>query len=116
MTSFCIFLGQGPYTAERPYTTLRFAYTALLDGNSVKLFCFEDAIFNLKKNQNPANIYNIEEWVKKCQSEEGFEIAACGICCKARGVDSSELINGVKIGTMELAVEWAKTCEKNMFF
>jgi uncharacterized protein involved in oxidation of intracellular sulfur len=117
MVSFCIILGSGPYTHERPFTTLRFCYTALLDGNKVKLFCFEDAIFALKKGQNPTNVYNIEEWVKKCQEEgENFEVAACGVCMKARGVDSTELILGVKTGTMEMAVQWAKESDKQLFF
>jgi sulfur relay (sulfurtransferase) complex TusBCD TusD component (DsrE family) len=116
MVSFCIFIGSGPYSTERPYTALRFAYTALLDGNTVKLFLFEDAILCATKNQNPANIYNIGEWVGKCMSEEGFEIAACGVCMKARGIDPSNLMEGIKTGTMELAVEWTKNADKQLFF
>lgn len=117
MVKMTIFLGQAPYTAERPYTALRFAYTALLDGNSVRLFCFEDAIYVLKKNQQPSNLYNIQEWVQKCFEEEGFEVAACGVCMKARGMDASELVDPrVKTGSMELAVEWVKDSDKQLFF
>ena len=111
-----IFIGSGPYTSERPYTALRFAYTALLDDNEVKIFAFEDAIFALKKNQSPANVYNIEEWVSKCLEEEGIEIAACGVCMKSRGMDKSELVDGIKIGTMEMALEYTKESDKQLFF
>ena len=116
MVSFTLFVGTGPYTTERPYTALRFAYTALLDDNSVKIFFFEDGIFALKKNQNPANVYNIQEWIQNCQEEDDFEIAACGVCMKARGMDASELIDGIKVGTMEMAVEWTKQGDKQLFF
>ena len=116
MVSYCIFIGSGPYTTERPYTALRFAYTALLDGNQVKLFAFEDAIFALKKNQNPAQIYKIQEWVEKCLEEENFEIAACGVCMKARGMANEELIEGIQMGTMEKALQYTKDCEKLLFF
>ena len=116
MVLFTIFIGTGPYTTERPYTALRFAYTALLDDNSVKMFFFEDGIFSLKKNQNPSNIYNIQEWVQNCFDEDGFEIAACGVCMKARGVDPKELMDGVQTGTMEKAVEWTIKSDKQLFF
>ena len=116
MAKFTIFVGTGPYTTERPYTALRFAYTALLDDNEVKMFLFEDAIFSAKKNQNPSQIYNIQEWVQNCLEEPNFEIAACGVCMKARGVDVSEIIEGIKTGTMEMAVKWTKESEKQLFF
>jgi uncharacterized protein involved in oxidation of intracellular sulfur len=115
MVTITIFVGQGPYTAERPFTALRFAYTALLDNNPVKMFFVEDGIWCLKKGQDPANIYKIEEWVQKCLGEKA-EIAACGVCMKARGMADEELIPGVKKGTMELAVEMVKKSDKQLFF
>ena len=116
MVLITIFVGTGAYTTERPYTALRFAYTALLDDNTVKMFFFEDGIIALKKNQNPSNTYNIQEWVQNCFDEKGFEIAACGVCMKSRGVDPTELIDGVQTGTMEKAVEWTKQSDKQLFF
>jgi uncharacterized protein involved in oxidation of intracellular sulfur len=116
MVSIAIFIGSGPYTHERPYTALRLAYTALVDENPVKIFFVEDGIFCLKKNQNPANIYNILEWVQKCMKEKSCEIIACGVCLKARGVDPSELIEGVKAGTMDDALRIVKECDKQLVF
>ncbi len=116
MVLITIFVGTGAYSTERPYTALRFAYTALLDENKVKMFFFEDGIFALKKNQNPSNIYNIQEWIQNCFDEENFEIASCGVCMKARGVDQAELIDGIQTGTMEMAVEWTKQSDKQLFF
>src|SRR5271157_3836239 len=101
MTSITVFLGAGPYTHERPYTALRFVYTALTNENQVKLFCYEDGIYALRQNQNPQDIYNIQEWVQKCLDDPNCEIAACGICMKARGVLEQELLSGIKVGTMD---------------
>jgi sulfur relay (sulfurtransferase) complex TusBCD TusD component (DsrE family) len=115
MVTIAIFLGQGPYTAERPFTALRFAYTALLDNNKVKMFFVEDGIWCIKKGQDPSNIYKIEEWVQKCL-DEGAEMVACGVCMKARGMVDAELIPGIKKGTMEMAVEMVKTSDKQLFF
>ncbi|OLS12193.1 MAG: hypothetical protein RBG13Loki_4195 [Promethearchaeota archaeon CR_4] len=115
MVTITIFVGQGPYTAERPFTALRFAYTALLDNNLVKMFFVEDGIWCLKKGQDPANIYKIEEWVQKC-IDEGAEITACGVCMKGRGMADTELMAGVKKGTMEMAVEMVKAGDKQLFF
>jgi sulfur relay (sulfurtransferase) complex TusBCD TusD component (DsrE family) len=116
MTSIMIFIGSGPYTTERPYTALRFAYSALIEGHTVKMFAFEDAIFALRNNQNPSDIYNLQEWVARCFEEPGFEIASCGVCMKARGMAQKEVIEGVKMGTMEMAVAWTVECEKQLFF
>lgn len=116
MVSIAIILGSGPYTTERPYTALRFAYTALLDDNEVNMFLFEDAIFIAKKGQNPADVYNIQEWLGKCFEEEKFTIAACGVCMKGRGMVKDELIKGVTIGTMENLLEIVKKSDKQLFF
>jgi len=40
--TFTIAIGNGQYTTERPYTMLRFAYTALLEGHKVNIFLVEE--------------------------------------------------------------------------
>ncbi|MHA1731828.1 MAG: DsrE/DsrF/TusD sulfur relay family protein [Promethearchaeota archaeon] len=115
MAKITIFVGSGPYTTERPYTALRFAYTAAIDDHEVKMFLFEDAILAAKKGQSPSNIYNVEEWIQR-NLEEKVEVAACGVCMKGRGVKDDELVDGVQKGTMELALEWTLESDKQLFF
>ncbi|GAB4312638.1 MAG: DsrE/DsrF/TusD sulfur relay family protein [Promethearchaeota archaeon] len=115
MAKITIFVGSGPYTTERPYTALRFAYTAAINDHEVKVFLFEDAILMVKRGQEPANTYNVGEWVGKCL-EEGVEVAACGVCMKARGVSEDELLDGVQKGTMETALQWTVESDKQLFF
>jgi len=115
MTSMTIFVGRGPYSYERPFTAFRFAYTAQLQGHQIKMFFVEDGIWCVKRNQDPANMYKIEEWVQKCL-DEGAEMAACGVCMKARGMDEAELMDGIKVGTMETAVEMVTSTDKEIMF
>jgi tRNA 2-thiouridine synthesizing protein D len=105
---FTIVIGNGAYTSERPFTMLRFAYTALLDGHKVNIFLVEDGIFVGKKNQDPATYDNIGKWMMDI-IQEGAVIKACGVCMKARGLSEEELIDGISKtsmhGFLEMCIE-----------
>ena len=96
---FTIAIGSGQYTQERPYTLLRFAYTALLDGHKVNIFLVEDGIWVGKKDQGPKSYDNVGKWLADV-IEEGAKVLACGVCMGARGMAEEELIDGVKKTTM----------------
>ncbi|MEJ2250283.1 MAG: DsrE family protein [Candidatus Lokiarchaeota archaeon] len=96
---FTIAIGNGSYTSERPYTMLRFAYTALLEGHKVNIFLVEDGIFVGKKNQDPSTYDNVGKWMKDV-IQEGAKVLACGVCMKARGLKDDELIKGIERTTM----------------
>lgn len=114
MTIFTIVIGDGPYTKERPFTMLRFAFTALLDGHSVNLFLLEDGIFVGKKNQDPATYDNIGNWMKDVLSE-GANVKACGVCMKARGVSDGELIDGIEKTSMNTLVDMCQEADNILF-
>ena len=97
--TFTIVIGNAPYTIERPYTMLRFAYTALLDEHRINIFLVEDGIFVGKKNQNPSTYDNIGKWMEDV-IEEGANVKACGVCMKARGVTEDEFIKGIEKTSM----------------
>ncbi|MBY8990976.1 MAG: DsrE family protein [Candidatus Lokiarchaeota archaeon] len=113
-TTFTIIIGDGPYTAERPFTMLRFAYTALLEDFKINIFLVEDGIFVGKKNQDPSTYDNIGKWMKDVLSEGG-NVKACGVCMKARGVSEDELIDGIKKTTMNALVEMCDEADKVLF-
>ncbi len=102
--TFTIIIGDGPYTKERPYTMLRFAYTALLEGHKVHIFLVEDGIFVGKKGQDPSTYDNIGKWMKDVL-EEGADVKACGVCMKARGMSEEELMDGINKTTMNGLLE-----------
>lgn len=111
---FTIVIADSAYTKERPYTMLRFAYTALLEDHKVNIFLVEDGVFVGKKNQEPAKYDNVGKWMKDVISE-GAKVKACGVCTKARGVAGDELINGIEVTTMNGFLEMCLEADKVMF-
>jgi len=111
---FTIVIGDGAYTAERPYTMLRFAYTALLEDNKINIFLVEDGIFVGKKNQDPTTYDNIEKWMKDV-IDEGAKVKACGVCMKARGLSEDELMDGIEKTTMNGFVEMCEEADNILF-
>jgi len=96
---FTIAIGSGQYTQERPYTLLRFAYTALLEDHKVNIFLVEDGIWVGKKGQDPKTYDNIGKWLADV-IEEGAKVLVCGVCMKARGMSEAELLPGCSKTTM----------------
>jgi len=111
---FTVVIGDGPYTSERPYTMLRFAYTALLEDHKINIFLVEDGIFVGKKNQDPTTYDNLGKWMKDIISE-GANVKACGVCMKARGLSENELIDGIQKTTMNGFVEMCVEADNVMF-
>jgi tRNA 2-thiouridine synthesizing protein D len=106
--TFTIIIGDGTYSNERPFTMLRFAYTALLEKHNVNIFLIEDGIFVGKKNQDPTTFDNVGKWMADVISE-GAIVKACGVCMKARGLSEEELIEGIEKtsmnGLLDMCVE-----------
>ena len=112
--TFTIIIGDGAYTSERPYTMLRFAYTALLEGHKINIFLVEDGIFVGKINQNPQTYDNVGKWMKDI-IEEGAKVLACGVCMKARGLTDEELIPGISKTTMNGFVGMCEEADNVLF-
>ena len=112
--TFTIVIADSAYTKERPYTMLRFAYTALLDDHKVNIFLVEDGVFVGKKNQSPAKYDNVGKWMKDVV-EEGAIVKACGVCTKARGVSADELIDGIEITTMNGFLDMCVAADQIIF-
>jgi len=111
---FTIVIGDGPYTKERPYTMLRFAMTALLEGHKINIFLVEDGIFAGKKNQAPTTYDNVGKWMSDALSE-GAKVMACGVCMKARGLSDEELMEGITRTTMNGFLEMCVESDNILF-
>ena len=111
---FTIAIGSGQYTKERPYTILRFAYTALLEGHKINIFLVEDGIWVGKKGQDPKNYDNVGKWMTDVISE-GANVKACAVCMKARGLSEDELIDGIEKTSMNSLVEMCEEADNVIF-
>ena len=111
---FTVVIGDGPYTSERPYTMLRFAYTALLEGHKISIFLVEDGIYAGKKNQDPATYDNVGKWMADV-IEEGAIVKACGVCMKARGISEDELMEGISKTSMHGFVDMCAESDNILF-
>ncbi len=111
---FTIVIGDGAYTSERPFTMLRFAYTALLDEHKVNIFLVEDGIFVGKKKQDPTTYDNVGKWMSDVISE-GANVKACGVCMRARGISEDELIDGIEKTSMNSFLEMCVESDNVLF-
>ena len=112
--TFTIIIADGAYASERPYTMLRFAYTALLEEHKINIFLVEDGVFVGKKNQDPASYDNVGKWMKDV-IEEGANVKACGVCMKARGLSQDEFIDGIEKTTMNTFVDMCAEADNVLF-
>jgi len=110
-----VIISQAPYGRERAYTALRFALTALLEGEDVKIFLIEDGVYLAKRDQDPDEMPNHLELLKQC-IEQGAEVKACGPCSKARGLSEDDFIDGVEVATMHDLVSWVRESDNVIFF
>jgi tRNA 2-thiouridine synthesizing protein D len=116
LANFTVIIFEAPYAKERALSALRFAWTADLEGHTVKVWLFENGVHLAKKGQKPAQgLTNygqmLEELVKG-----GVEVKACVVCAEARGIAPSELIEGVKLATIHELVEWTASSDKVISF
>ncbi|MHA1405307.1 MAG: DsrE/DsrF/TusD sulfur relay family protein [Candidatus Helarchaeota archaeon] len=110
-----VMIFDGPYGHEKPYTALRFALTALIDGHDVTVILIQDGIFTGKKAQNPAEYPNHLEYLENAISE-GLNVIVCGVCCNARGLSQEDLVKGAKIVGMHEIVEAVSNSDVHVTF
>ena len=113
-----IIVNDAPYGIEKPWNALRLASTSasIEMGMNVKVFLMGDSVVSAKKGQRtPEGYYNMEKMLRSLVNK-GVEVQCCGACIDARGIEESELVEGVKRGSMKLLATWVKECDKLLSF
>jgi tRNA 2-thiouridine synthesizing protein D len=116
VTTFTIIIYDAPIAKERALSALRFAWTADLEGHTVKLWLFENGVYLAKRGQKPAQGLTNYGQMLEDMVKGGVEVKACVVCAEARGVAPSELIDGVKLATIHELVEWTASSDKVITF
>jgi len=116
MTTFTLVIYDAPIATERALSALRFAWTADLEGHKVQIWLFENGVYLAKKNQKPAQGLTNYGQMLEDLVKGGVAVKACVVCAEARGVASSELIDGVKLATIHELIEWTANSDKVITF
>lgn len=116
MVNFVIIIFEAPYAKERALSALRFAWTADIEGNKVKIWLFENGVYLAKKGQKPAQGLTNYGQMLEDMVKGGIEVKACVVCAEARGIKQEELIDGVKLATIHDLVEWTVNSDKVITF
>ena len=116
MANFTIVIYEAPYAKERALTALRFAWTADIEGHKLKIWLFENGVYLAKKGQKPAQGLTNYGQMLEDLIKGGTEVKACVVCCEARGLTQTDLIEGVKIATVHEIVEWTANSDRVITF
>ena len=115
MPKFTIMIFEAPYGREKPYTALRFALTALIDGYKVTVVLIQEGIFVAKKSQDPTEYPDILKYLQMAM-DEGLKVIVCGVCCQARGIKQEDLIDNVVLVGMHEIVDACAQSDRNVSF
>jgi uncharacterized protein involved in oxidation of intracellular sulfur len=113
-----IIVNDPPYGSEKPWNALRLASTAATgeDPMKVRVFLMGDSVAAAKRGQNtPEGFYNMEKMLQALV-QRGVEVKVCGACINARGLDPSELVEGVEKGSMKILSDWIRDSDKVVSF
>lgn len=85
---------------------------------TVVIFLMDDGVYNAKEKQEPVDGLREMNTAKKLQEliGLGIEIIICGTCQKARGLQESEFIKGVKLGSMMDMAKSVKESKASLTF
>lgn len=107
-------LNDAPYGSERSYNALRLAKSlAKREGESVRLFLMGDAVACAKAGQKvPEGYYNAGDMLRMV----GGDVALCGTCLDARGIQADELTEGARRSTLSELAAWTAEADKVLVF
>lgn len=105
-----------PYGSERPYNALRLAGAlAKDDAVELRVFLMGDAAACAVAGQRlPEGHYHLDRMLKPLIRRG--EVACCGTCMDARGLDEAQLVEGAQRSTLEELTAWTLWSEKTLVF
>ena len=116
MSSVLFILNEAAYGTERAYNALRLAGTlSTREGVQVRVFLLADSVTCAKAGQKvPDGYYNLQLMVGKVLRTG--EVALCGTCMDARGMDDAEMLEGAKRSTLAVLADWTIEADKVLVF
>ena len=112
-----LILNDPAYGTERSYNGLRLA-TALAkrEESEVRVFLMGDGVTCAMANQRvPDGYYHLDRMIESA-ARHGAEVACCGTCLDARGIDDDHLTKGTRRSTLDELAEWTAWSDKVVTF
>jgi sulfur relay (sulfurtransferase) complex TusBCD TusD component (DsrE family) len=103
-----------PYGSEGPYNALRLAEALALRGEHVELFLMGDAVHAARAGQEPREAHASLEQMLHGALERGVAVTCCGTCCRSRGVQQADLIEGVHVHTIHDLAASLAACDRSL--
>jgi uncharacterized protein involved in oxidation of intracellular sulfur len=112
-----LILNDPAYGTERSYNGLRLAGAlAKQDGSDVRVFLMGDAVTCAMAGQKvPDGYYHLDRMIASAM-RHGAEVACCGTCMDARGIDDAHLVDGTRRSTLDELAEWTGWADRVVTF
>lgn len=114
--SITLVVNSSPYGTEGPYNALRLAAALQLRGERLELFFMGDGVNTARKGQDPNTAHASLEPMLADLVETGVNVMLCGTCCRTRGLDEADLIDGVVAGTIHDMAELVARSDRVVSF
>lgn len=104
-----------PYGSERPYDALQLAGAlSEREGVDVRVFPLGDAVgCAVAGQQLPNGHYHLD---RMHAASAAREVALCGTCMDARGLQESQFVDGAQRSTLEKLTDWTLWADKTLVF
>ena len=110
-------LNDPPYGTERCFNGLRLAGAlAKRDDSHVRVFLMGDAVGCAMIGQKlPDGYYHLDRMIEGC-ARHGVDIACCGTCMDARGINEEMLTKGTRRSTLDELTDWTLWADQTITF
>jgi len=117
MQKVLIIINEPPYGSDNAYNALRLARELVeKEDVSLSIYLLGDAVVGAKKGQEtPRGYYNFGKMLTLF-ANKGVQMGICITCMEARGLREEELLDGVKLGGMQVLSEWVLENDKVLTF
>tara|TARA_B110001454_G_scaffold218991_1_gene249146 strand:- start:187050 stop:187388 length:339 start_codon:yes stop_codon:yes gene_type:complete len=100
---------------EKSYNGLRLANSlSRIENAVVKVYFFGDGVLCAKQDSE-TNLKSTQSLIENIL-KQNCEISTCGSCLDARIISVSQLISGVKRGTLDEVADWTCWSDKTLIF
>ena len=111
-----VIVNDQPYGSERPYNALRLAGAlAKREAVELRVFLLGDAVACAIAGQSlPDGHYHLDRMLKPLVRHG--EVACCGTCLDARGIDATQLVDGTRRATLDELTDWTLWADETLTF